>query len=262
MNTEIQTLESLSYRISQMERQNRKIKQAWAAILLVLLSIFVMGQVKTAKVTTPKAVKAIEAGRFILQDGSGKKRAELGLFADRPALVVYDREGNAALSLGEDADGSGLVVYDSNSEKAASIVYGFSGTVLTLYEEGKKRLNLSITSRGPAFGIVGRKGEAKAAMGLTDQGDPFLQLFGPAEHGGAQLLASPDRTALRFMDASERPRAVLGVLEKESAPGLVLNDGTGASRAVFMLTPEGPGLDFFDKNRTRIWSAQRAEKQN
>jgi len=62
-------------------------------------------------------------------------------------------------------------------------------------------------------------------------------------------VAAPDRTALRFFDAADKARAVLGIVEKESSPGLVLNDGAGTARAILMLTSEGPGMDFFDKNK-------------
>jgi hypothetical protein len=252
---ESQMLAVLSDRVSKLERQNRRFRQTGLLALLALMSFFVMGQGKATKTIPMKAVKSIEAGRFILQDGSGKKRAELGLFLDRPALVVYDREGNATLSLGEDAAGSGLNIFDSRSEKAASIGYTSNGPMVTLYEGGNKKLNLSVTAMGPALGLVGKKGEAKVAIGLADQESPFLYLFGAGERGGAQLLAAPDRTTLKFFDASDKTRAVLGVLEKESAPGLVLNDGAGISRAILMLTPEGPSLDFFDTNRVRTWFA-------
>jgi hypothetical protein len=113
-----------------------------------------------------------------------------------------------------------------------------------------------VTSQGPALGLVGRNDEAKAALGLTADDSAFLHLFGAGERGGVQLLASPDRTVLRFFDVTDKARTVLGILGKEGAPGFVLNDESGTARAIMMLAAEGPGLEFFDKNRVRIWSAR------
>jgi hypothetical protein len=250
------TLTSLSKRIERLERENRRLRQAGFLVLLCCVSIFVMGQAKAPKAGTLNVGKALEAGKFVLKDGRGQKRAELGLFADRPALVFYETGERALLSLGAEPEGAGLTLYEGNTRKAAAFSLTDNGPLLTLYGAGIKRLNLSVTDRGPAVGLLGRNSEAKAALGLTAGDDPFLHLFGPEERGGTQLVAAPDRTALRFFDASDKARAVLGIVEKESSPGLVLNDGAGTARAILMLTSEGPGMDFFDKNKTRIWTAR------
>jgi len=256
MHFEPVSIEALSQRVARLERQNRRLRQAGVTALLAFAAIFLMGQAKSSRTAQVSVAKALEAGKLILKDGRGKKRAELGLFLDRPALVFYDEAESALLSLGAEPEGAGLTLYDRAAGKAAQLNTTENGPVLSLYSGGLKRLNLSVSRQGPAVGLVGRKGEAKAAMGLTANDDPFLHLFGAGEHGGVQLFVASDRSALRFFDASDRARAVLGILEQESAPGLVLNDDTGAVRAILMLTGEGPGMDFFDKNRVRIWSAR------
>jgi hypothetical protein len=256
MKSENQALEILSDRIEKLERQNRFYKRTGLLVLIILSSAVLIAQVKATKVAAPKASKPLEAGKFVLQDGQGVKRAELGLFADRPALVFYDETANPTLSVGVEPEGSGLTIYDRTSEKAAVLSFGSNGPVLSLFHAGKKRLNLSVTAQGPALGLLGKKGEAKAALALTAEDDPFLHLFGQGERGGAQLLAAADRTALRFFDATDLARAVLGIVDKDSTPGLVLNDNTGIARSILMLTPDGPGLEFFDQNRVRIWSAR------
>jgi hypothetical protein len=256
MQSEIGILESLSDRVSRLERQNRRLKQLGVLALLALGSVFLMGQAKTAKAPPVKAVKPQEAGRFVLKDSLGRTRAELGLFADRPALVLYDYAANRILSLGAEPDGAGLTLYDANNDKTAALNYGPAGPVLTLFSGGAKRLNLSVTAQGPALGLIGKKNQAKAALGLMPDDNPFLHLFGSGERGGAQLAVSSDRTVLRFFDGADRARAVLGILEKESAPGLVLNDSAGTARAIMMLTAAGPGIEFFDQNRVRTWVAR------
>jgi hypothetical protein len=256
MESNHRAFEVLAQRVEKLERQNRRWRCAGLILMVGLGSLFAMAQVKTPKVAPPKATKPLEAGKFILQDGLGAKRAELGMFADRPVLVFYDATANPALSIGMEADGAGLTLYDRKSEKAAVLNFGANGPVLSLFTNGNKRLNLSVTGQGPAVGLLGKKGEAKGAFGLTGEDNPFVHLFGPGERGGAQLLATGDRTVLRFFDASDKARAVFGVVDKDSAPGLVLNDSDGNARSILMLTQEGPGLEFFDKNRVRIWSAR------
>jgi hypothetical protein len=251
-----QAFELLAHRVERLERQNRLWRHAGLFLMIALIAVFAVAQVKTAKVTPPKATKPLEAGKFILQDGLGTKRAELGMFANRPVLVFYDETSNPTLSVGMESEGAGLTIYDRKSEKAAVLNFGANGPVLSLFNDGAKRLNLSVTGQGPAVGLLGRKSEAKAAFGLTAEDNPFLHLFGPAERGGAQLLAAADRTVLRFFDADDKARAVLGIVDKDSAPGLVLNDASGNARSILMLTQEGPGMEFFDKNRARIWVAR------
>ncbi len=243
-------------RIEKLECENRRIKRCALVAAILLGSLFVMGQSPAQKGAPVKAVKVLDAGKFILKDGRGRMRAELSLFADRPALVFYGESGAPSLSVGIESEGSGLTLYGPGAEKAAVLYSNPAGPVLTLYGGGQKRLNLSVGPQGPAIGLLGRKSEAKAALGLTSADDPYLHLFGTGEHGGAQIVAAPDRTVLRFFDPSDRARAVFGIVEKESSPGLVLNDEAGVARAILMLTPQGPGMEFFDQNRQRIWYAR------
>jgi hypothetical protein len=256
MITETQALQLLSERVSKLERQNRRLKQYAMLILIAAASLLLMGQGKAVKVAPVKAVRALEAGKFVLQDGQGKRRAELGLIAERPSLVFYDSTDRAMLSVGLDAEGAGLVLYDDQIRKTAALSSTPTGPVLALFHSGVKRLNLSVTTQGPALGLVGKNGDARAALGLTADDNAFLHLFGAGERGGAQLLASPDRTVLRFFDSADKARSVLGLLEKEGSPGFVLNDEAGVARAIMMLTSDGPNLELFDRNRNRIWFAR------
>jgi hypothetical protein len=60
---------------------------------------------------------------------------------------------------------------------------------------------------------------------------------------------------LRFLDSEDKPRTVVGVLDKESSPGLVFNDAAGTARAILMLTPAGPSLNLVDKDKNVVWRA-------
>jgi len=243
------TVESLRSRLELVELENRRMKRFGIFLLVFAGSIFLMGQ-------ATKTARPLEATKFILKNAKGKKRAELGIRLDGPELAFYDDKEQTLLSIGLLEDGPGLVVLTSDAKKVASFSATATGPMLSLSDQnGTKRLNISVIDGSPAVGLLGTKGDAKSALGLTQNGNPFIQLFGSNEHGGTQLLAAPDMTVLRFLDAADKPRAVFGMLEKENAPGITLNDANGATRAVLMLLPKGAGLDFLNENKVVAWHA-------
>jgi len=243
-------LDEVLARLDRLERQNRRTRQIGFALLLVAGAIFWMGQ--TAKINVSRA---LESRRFTLRDAKGKKKAELGVTVGRPALQFFDEEEQVSVSVGVDEDGPGFVIYGPGERRQVMLSLTETGPVLSLHgANGLKRLNLSVTAQGPAVGLLGANGEAKGAFGMTAGDETFLHLFGRGERGGAQLFAAPDRAVLRFFDMSDKPRAVLGMLENEGA-GLTLNDAAGSARAILMQTPNGWGLDFLDQNKGVIWHA-------
>jgi len=236
-------------RLTRLEKQNRRMKRFGLGVLLVFGAVFWMGQAKVP------VSRDVQSRKFTLVDVKGKRRAELGVTVGRPELVFYDSTDQMSISVGVGEDGPGLTVYGPNEQRQADVLLTDKGPVITLHDpNGTTRMNLSVTGQGPAIGLLGAKGEAKGAFGVTAEQDTFLQLFGTAEHGGAQLFAAPDRSILRFFDASDRPMTVLGMLGTEGE-GLTLNDSAGNVRATLMLTPAGVGLDFRDEKKAVIWHA-------
>lgn len=244
-----ETNSAIVARLVRLEKQNRRMKRFGLGALLVCGAVFWMGQAKVP------VSRDVQSRKFTLVDVKGKKRAELGVTVGRPALVFYDSADQTSVSVGIGEDGPGLAIYGPNEQRQADVLLTDKGPVLTLHDSnGTTRMNLSVTGQGPAIGLLGTKGEAKGAFGMTANQETFLQLFGTAEHGGAQLFAAPDRSILRFFDPSDRPTAVLGMLGTEDA-GLTLNDAAGNVRATLMLTQAGVGLDFRDQNKAVIWHA-------
>jgi hypothetical protein len=169
--------------------------------------------------------------------------------------VLYDEAERATASLGTFQDITGWALFGAREERLAVLEATPGGPNLSLYSvEGARRLNIGVLAQGPVLGLLAPNGAAKAAFGITGD-NAFLHLFGTREHGGAQLFATPDRTVLRFFDSNDRPRAVLGMLETENAPGLVFNDPTGMGRAFFMLAPNGPTIDLVDAGKKVLWRA-------
>jgi hypothetical protein len=249
MKKDENSTEALWARLESLERQNRRIKRIGVMLLILAGSIFLMGQ-------AAKTVRPIEATKFVLKNAKGKKRAELGIRLDGPELAFYDDKEQTLLSIGLLEDGPGLIMLAADGKKLASFSSTATGPMLSLSgSNGAKRLNLSVVDGVPAIGMLGTEGDAKTALGLTADGNPFLQLFGSKEHGGTQLMAEPDMAVLRFLDSSDKPRAVFGMLETENAPGITLNDVNGATRAVLMLLPKGAGLDFLNEKKEVTWHA-------
>jgi hypothetical protein len=248
MESNDMSIEAMALRLKRLELQHRRLKQTGMVALLMMGAVLWMGQAKV--------IRPVEATKFILRNAKGKKRAELGVQLDGPALVIYDDKEKPSLSVGILEDGPGLVFWNSDEKKIASFTNTLTGPVITLGDAmGNRRLNMSVTDQGPAIGLLGPKGEAKVALALVGNEFPFLQLFGGQERGGAQLISASDMTALRFLDSSDHPRAVFGMLEKEAAPGIALNDANGTTRGVLMLLPNGAALNFFDEKKQPTWHA-------
>jgi hypothetical protein len=236
-------------RLDALEKKNRRLKSIGLLILLGIGAALTMAQTR--------AVRSLEGRKFVLKDAKGKRRAELGFFPERPELVFYDAEGARQVSIGVGADGPGLVIMGPRDERSAVLAQTAAGPALSMHAaSGARRLNLSVTRQGPTVGLLTESGEAKGAFGMMGNDGVFLQLFGAREAGGAQLFAASQAATLRFLDSSNRARAVLGILADVNAPGLVFNDPNGTLRASMILNQNGPGIALFDGGgKAPVWRA-------
>jgi hypothetical protein len=233
-------------RLRVLEKQVRWMKKAGFLLVLCVGAVLWMGQARP--------VRNLEARRISLKDAKGKTRAELGMVLNRPVLTFVDETGMSTIELGVDDEGPGLVLYGKGERKTAAIVSTESGPILSLYaSSGVRRLNLSVLPQGPTIGLLGPGGEAKAAFGTTGKESVYLQLFGEKERGGAQIYATGNRAALRFLDSSDSPRSVLGTVEADGTPGLILSGPGGSARAALTVTPGGPTLELSDKEKNLAW---------
>ena len=69
-------------RLRKLERENRWLKRAGAAVLLVFGTVLIMGQAP--------ASRTVQAQSFELRDASGNLRASLALKDGEPLLAFYD----------------------------------------------------------------------------------------------------------------------------------------------------------------------------
>ena len=147
------TMETLTRRLDRVELENRRLKRARVAILAVIASVALMGQV------IPKS-RTIEAERFLVRDANGTQRGGLGVWGNgSAALLIFEREGktiSAALAEGPDDSArlelrsGGLILNDRNSERRAvfgMLPEGLANLVL-MDNEGNSRAYFGVTEDG------------------------------------------------------------------------------------------------------------------
>ena len=147
MNDDIQGLEQIQERLLKLENQNRTLKQAGGAVLVVATSLLLMGQTARTKPVQASQSNTVEASQFILKDKTGKVRATFSI-DERPdnsgpvQLVFYDGEGKERVRLN------------------SGVVPSMTGGTLSLADEkGKGRVFISASDAlGPSLGLDDPKG--------------------------------------------------------------------------------------------------------
>jgi hypothetical protein len=86
MTAQAPELAAVVARLEKVERQNRRLRGAGIAVLMLAVAGLLMGQ------ALPKA-RIVEAEGFVLKDGAGKVRAELVVDKDGPGLELYGKNG-------------------------------------------------------------------------------------------------------------------------------------------------------------------------
>ena len=90
-------------RLERLEKQNRRFRQIGAVALVLLGSVFLMGQADPPR--------TVEATHFVLKDDNGKSRAEWIASPSVTALIFDDNAGYASLVLQVDNGNPSLVLY-------------------------------------------------------------------------------------------------------------------------------------------------------
>jgi hypothetical protein len=144
----------IAQRVERLERAQRRWQRLAAGAVLGLVAVAVMGQ--------KPAPRVVEAERFILRDGAGRIRAELGVDGEQSvALRFRDADNLPRLSVGTENGASVLVLNEQGGKVRAGLVTLPQGSpALTLYDSnGKNRAELGLTREGaPALTITDRDG--------------------------------------------------------------------------------------------------------
>jgi len=137
-----------------LERENRWFKRLASVGFLGLVTLFLMGQARPARVPD-----AIEAKSFVVRDGNGQQRAKLSVEPTGFAgLLLYDPSGKVCGAFSVVASGkSTLELLDQAGNERILLFARPDGTPgLTMQDgAGNGRVALAVGPDGPTFGLTG-----------------------------------------------------------------------------------------------------------
>jgi len=133
MTAETTDLQGLRQRLERVERESRRLKQIGVVVLAGIVGAVLMGQAKASRV--------VQAEKFVVQDGSGRARAELGTTPDgRVALVLFDQNGRSRIELRVLPDDRvGLLLHSKDQKPRAALrVLPDGRAMLAIYDKDEK----------------------------------------------------------------------------------------------------------------------------
>jgi len=146
---------AIEARVARLEREARRWRRVAGGAVLGLIAVALMGQAKPG-------ARVVEAERFVLRDGNGVIRAELGVDGDQSvALRFKDDTSMPRLTVGIENGSSLIVLNDKNGKLTAGLVSLPHGSpALSLYDlNGKTRAELLLLREGvPALTLSDRDG--------------------------------------------------------------------------------------------------------
>lgn len=218
-------------RLTRVEQENRKLKRAGLAILLVIAAFILTAQVLPTKV--------VEANEFVLKDASGKVRARLWFGVQptsSPSMTMfdfYDAEGKELAYLGTDSSS-----HDANLKLGG--------------EEGQGSVWLGATGQGAGISLK-TSGNPRDGIGLSAYpGASSVFLDGKMSWLTLEDTANASKT-IRPWNGQEGP-----YVDATDAEGF--ETSLGASETVSKQTgvhhtSSAASLKMFDKSGNVIWSA-------
>ena len=217
-------------RLEKLEKQNRRMKQAGALVLILAAALVLMGQAP--------ATRTVEANDFVLKDESGKVRGRLYMTALGPSFALLDENGKQRASLGVLADMPGLSLFDANGRGRVGLVNGPSGPGLALFDANeKKRASLHLVAEGPGFYLHDASEKGRAGLFLLADG-PRLTLY----DGNEKVRASLVGTTLKLSD-EEGFSTTIGTTD-------LVTTATGETHKT-----SAASVVLFDKDKKLLWRA-------
>lgn len=216
-------------------------KMWWSLTMLVLLAVcFWLGSgvVSTADSKDETVPSEIRARKFVVVDGTGKKRAEFGIMEDGEArMVVWNKRKSTAMSVGVDHSGMPNIVFQ-NSKREALLELAM------------------LDDKYPAFIMSDADGKRRLGMVVTESGLVTLRLYDTKKKDRCAISLGPDgdpRIVLR--DKRGNVRASL-ILDEKGTSALVLFNRKEQERIVFQVDAQGQAdAAVFGLDGKTIWSA-------
>jgi hypothetical protein len=129
MSTTPTNLDALVARLEKVETQNRRLKRAGVAVLVLLGAFLVMGGKDQTK------DQATHSSKFTLRDANGKDRAWLGMGKDGPTLRFLDENGAERAGLSMMKNGLALSWLDGRGKLMTGLSVQRSGVAVVSVDE-------------------------------------------------------------------------------------------------------------------------------
>ena len=243
MSSDVPTYETLVHRIEKIEQENRRMRRAALALLILPLALVLMAQSQTTKV--------VEANEFVLKDVSGHMRARLwfglkpGKSPTTAMLDFFDSAGQDLLSLSA-----------NGAERSANLnLGGLITTVPTLTLSASAKGSYASLETGRTFqGINLSADTTNSRIALSGTGDPLkggVNLTDGAE-GGSLYVNDTQGGAGVFIIAGGKNKNGLAVMNREGRQALLLGDSISLGHAqdntsaVLYNGKDGPYLNLGD----------------
>ncbi len=136
MTSEIREQASLSRRLENLERENRRLKVVGSATLLSVAGVLFLGAVAASP-------KSLEAERIVVRDAQGKARMVLAVGDEGPALTFMDQNGKLRAHLGVTKEGPALDLLDATEHPRAELMLADDhGPTLNFYDAKGAQVSL------------------------------------------------------------------------------------------------------------------------
>ena len=140
---------NIENRIRKLEKQNRRLRIGFLAILAALIGMYMVGSTKDIPYELVTRLLRIV-------DETGATRASISALEDIPGLALFDK----------------------NERLRASIMVSEDIPVLALFDKnGKLRTSIAVYEDFPILGLADKNGKTRASIMVTDGGPGSLVLF-------------------------------------------------------------------------------------
>jgi hypothetical protein len=206
-------------RLDLLERQNRRLRRAVAALALCITAFGALSSRRAEPAQTPE----VRAERFVLVDPGGAELGSLGvdgkgfplillrkdkasavLTLANPSLALRGDDGKRGAWIGQDTQGGvGMKLYGEKLLDGVAINVkpdGASG-IYVLGADGRERATMELLADGTsAFGSRDQRGLPRTFFGLSPAGVPSLMLLDQNGAKRAGMLVNPDGAPLLSLD--------------------------------------------------------------
>ncbi len=249
------SLHALADRVAKLETQNRRLKQAGIAALVLASAGVLMGQAHTSRV--------LEANEFRLKDADGSVRARLSMdAANRPILSLLDAKGVPVASLGGGRQPL-LVLFRAETNEQIRLGANTAFFGLGLYEK-EIRAGLGVRDSRPELDLFDESGTAQATIVARPTGSSLV-LRNPAGKETSTMWVDSAAGGSSFNLSGSAGSLSVNLGEGAGGPGLEIADNEGFSAVLGrrdVVVGTGPkerkpaaSLSLLGKDRRVLWSA-------